>query len=146
MREGYNNFDPRIQQAMSTTAAAVSNFDAYNRHKTEPYHTQLHQSVSVGGYGASGAMKNGDYVGGSPPGQQPSPASSTTSSGSGTSARSEPPKRLRHWLIDMIEGGSIPGLRWENPEKSVFRIPWKHAGKNNWREEDCQIFKVSLMT
>jgi len=71
-----------------------------------------------------------------------SPALSTTSSGSGASKKAEPPKRLRYWLIDMIESGEIPGLRWENAERTIFRIPWKHAGKNNWKEEDCRIFQV----
>ena len=73
-----------------------------------------------------------------------SPALSTTSSSSGTSKKSEPPKRLRYWLIDMIDSGEIPGLRWENSSHTVFRIPWKHAGKNNWKEEDCKIFQVRL--
>ena len=72
-----------------------------------------------------------------------SPALSTTSSSSsGTSKKAEPPKRLRYWLIDMIDSGEIPGLRWENAERTIFRIPWKHAGKNNWKEEDCRIFQV----
>ena len=56
--------------------------------------------------------------------------------------RSEPPKRLRHWLIDMINSGEIPGLQWENSARTIFRIPWKHAGKNNWKKEDCKIFQV----
>ena len=73
-----------------------------------------------------------------------SPALSTTSNSSGTAKKSEPPKRLRYWLIDMIESGEIPGLRWENADRTIFRIPWKHAGKNNWKEEDCRIFQVSL--
>ena len=38
---------------------------------------------------------------------------------------------------------NFPGLRWMNAEKTIFRIPWKHAGKFSWREEDCLIFKVS---
>lgn len=38
--------------------------------------------------------------------------------------------------------GNYPGLYWVNPEKTVFRIPWKHAGKFSWKEEDCLIFKV----
>ena len=72
-----------------------------------------------------------------------SPALSTTSSGSGASKKSEPPKRLRYWLIDMIDSGEIPGLQWEDDTRTIFRIPWKHAGKNNWKEEDCRIFQVS---
>ncbi|CAK8683015.1 unnamed protein product [Clavelina lepadiformis] len=68
-----------------------------------------------------------------------SPALSTTSTSSG---KNEPPKRLRYWLIDMINSGTIPGLQWEDPSHTIFRIPWKHAGKNNWKEEDCRIFKA----
>lgn len=69
---------------------------------------------------------------------------SASSSSSGRGERSEPPKRLRYWLIDMINSGEIPGLQWENSPRTIFRIPWKHAGKNNWKEEDCKIFQVSF--
>lgn len=51
--------------------------------------------------------------------------------------------KLRQWLIDQIDSGKYPGLVWENEEKSVFRIPWKHAGKQDYnREEDAALFKV----
>jgi len=59
--------------------------------------------------------------------------------------RSEPPKRLRYWLIDMINSGEILGLQWLDNDHTIFRIPWKHAGKNNWKEEDCKIFQVFLL-
>nr|NP_001071742.1 interferon regulatory factor like protein [Ciona intestinalis]BAE06513.1 interferon regulatory factor like protein [Ciona intestinalis] len=49
--------------------------------------------------------------------------------------------RLRTWLIKMIESGKIPGLMWENPEKTIFRMPWKHAGRQDYNlEEDSKIF------
>ncbi|XP_078492605.1 interferon regulatory factor like protein [Ciona intestinalis] len=49
--------------------------------------------------------------------------------------------RLRTWLIKMIESGKIPGLLWENPEKTIFRMPWKHAGRQDYNlEEDSKIF------
>lgn len=52
--------------------------------------------------------------------------------------------KLRQWLIDQIDSGKYPGLVWENEEKSVFRIPWKHAGKQDYnREEDAALFKVT---
>lgn len=52
--------------------------------------------------------------------------------------------KLRQWLIDQIESKKFPGLVWENDEKSIFRIPWKHAGKQDYnREEDAALFKVS---
>lgn len=51
--------------------------------------------------------------------------------------------KLRQWLIDQIDSGKYPGLVWENDEKSIFRIPWKHAGKQDYnREEDAALFKV----
>ncbi|XP_072297688.1 interferon regulatory factor 4a isoform X2 [Eucyclogobius newberryi] len=50
--------------------------------------------------------------------------------------------KLRQWLIDQIDSGKYPGLIWENNEKSIFRIPWKHAGKQDYnREEDAALFK-----
>lgn len=54
--------------------------------------------------------------------------------------------KLRQWLIDQIDSGKYPGLVWENEEKSIFRIPWKHAGKQDYnREEDAALFKVTSM-
>ncbi|ELW70352.1 Interferon regulatory factor 4 [Tupaia chinensis] len=54
--------------------------------------------------------------------------------------------KLRQWLIDQIDSGKYPGLVWENEEKSIFRIPWKHAGKQDYnREEDAALFKVTGM-
>lgn len=51
--------------------------------------------------------------------------------------------KLRQWLIDQIDSRRYPGLIWENDEKSIFRIPWKHAGKQDYnREEDAALFKV----
>ncbi len=51
--------------------------------------------------------------------------------------------KLRQWLIDQIDSRRYPGLVWENDEKSIFRIPWKHAGKQDYnREEDAALFKV----
>jgi len=51
--------------------------------------------------------------------------------------------KLRQWLIDQIDSGEYPGLVWENDEKSIFRIPWKHAGKQDYnRDEDAALFKV----
>ncbi|XP_053556900.1 interferon regulatory factor 8 isoform X2 [Bombina bombina] len=52
-------------------------------------------------------------------------------------------RRLRQWLIEQIDSGYYPGLVWENDEKSLFRIPWKHAGKQDYNQEiDASIFKA----
>lgn len=51
--------------------------------------------------------------------------------------------KLRQWLIEQIDSRRYPGLIWEDNEKSIFRIPWKHAGKQDYnREEDAALFKV----
>ena len=46
-------------------------------------------------------------------------------------------------FLKLTFSDKFPGLKWMNTEKTIFRIPWKHAGKFSWREEDCLIFKVS---
>lgn len=52
-------------------------------------------------------------------------------------------RRLRQWLIEQIDSELYPGLIWENEEKSMFRIPWKHAGKQDYNQEvDASIFKA----
>ncbi|XP_013918860.1 PREDICTED: interferon regulatory factor 4-like [Thamnophis sirtalis] len=39
--------------------------------------------------------------------------------------------------------GRYPGLRWEDRQKTVFRIPWKHAAKQDYREpKDAALFKA----
>jgi len=51
--------------------------------------------------------------------------------------------KLRQWLIEQVDSGKYPGLVWEDPERSTFRIPWKHAGKQDYnRDEDAALFKV----
>ncbi|XP_004704575.1 interferon regulatory factor 8 isoform X2 [Echinops telfairi] len=52
-------------------------------------------------------------------------------------------RRLRQWLIEQIDSSMYPGLIWENEAKSMFRIPWKHAGKQDYNQEvDASIFKA----
>lgn len=61
--------------------------------------------------------------------------------GSGSSGNG----KLRQWLIEQVDCGKYPGLVWENDDKSIFRIPWKHAGKQDYnREEDAALFKVCV--
>ncbi|XP_061450449.1 interferon regulatory factor 8 isoform X2 [Rhineura floridana] len=52
-------------------------------------------------------------------------------------------RRLRQWLIEQIDSDMYSGLIWENDEKTMFRIPWKHAGKQDYNQEvDASIFKA----
>ncbi|ROL45226.1 Interferon regulatory factor 4 [Anabarilius grahami] len=51
--------------------------------------------------------------------------------------------KLRQWLIEQVDTGKYPGLVWEDRERTTFRIPWKHAGKQDYnRDEDAALFKA----
>lgn len=51
---------------------------------------------------------------------------------------------LKEWLITQIESGKYEGLCWEDEDKSMFRIPWKHAAKKDYKQtEDAALFKVN---
>ncbi|XP_071399781.1 interferon regulatory factor 4-like isoform X2 [Centroberyx affinis] len=59
--------------------------------------------------------------------------------GSGSSGNG----KLRQWLIEQVDCGKYPGLVWENDDKTIFRIPWKHAGKQDYNQfEDAALFKM----
>ncbi|GLD49989.1 interferon regulatory factor 4-like protein [Lates japonicus] len=50
---------------------------------------------------------------------------------------------LKEWLIAQIESGKYEGLCWEDEDKSMFRIPWKHAAKKDYKQtEDAALFKA----
>ena len=52
--------------------------------------------------------------------------------------------RLRTWLVKKIDSGEIPGLHWLSDKKNIFRMPWKHAGRQDYNlDDDSMIFKVS---
>lgn len=50
---------------------------------------------------------------------------------------------MKEWLIAQIESGKYAGLCWEDEDKTMFRIPWKHAAKKDYRQTaDAALFKV----
>uniref|UniRef100_UPI0037E80470 interferon regulatory factor 8 isoform X2 n=1 Tax=Semicossyphus pulcher TaxID=241346 RepID=UPI0037E80470 len=52
-------------------------------------------------------------------------------------------RRLKQWLMEQIESGQYSGLQWEDDSRTLFRIPWKHAGKQDYNQEvDASIFKA----
>ncbi|XP_008306044.1 interferon regulatory factor 9 [Cynoglossus semilaevis] len=52
-------------------------------------------------------------------------------------------RRLRSWIVEQVSSGKYPGLQWDDEDKTMFRIPWKHAGKQDFRkDEDAAIFKA----
>ncbi|XP_059207874.1 interferon regulatory factor 8 [Centropristis striata] len=52
-------------------------------------------------------------------------------------------RRLKQWLVEQIQSGQYSGLQWEEERRTMFRIPWKHAGKQDYNQEvDASIFKA----
>ncbi|KAL1006475.1 hypothetical protein UPYG_G00072830 [Umbra pygmaea] len=52
-------------------------------------------------------------------------------------------RKLRSWMVDQVNSGRYRGLIWDDDAKTMFRIPWKHAGKQDYRsDEDGAIFKA----
>ncbi|CAN9515380.1 unnamed protein product [Ophioblennius macclurei] len=50
---------------------------------------------------------------------------------------------LKEWLVAQIESGRYEGLCWEDEDKTMFRIPWKHAAKKDYKQtEDAALFKA----
>uniref|UniRef100_A0A673CQM7 Interferon regulatory factor 10 n=1 Tax=Sphaeramia orbicularis TaxID=375764 RepID=A0A673CQM7_9TELE len=50
---------------------------------------------------------------------------------------------LKEWLIAQIESEQYEGLCWEDEDKTMFRIPWKHAAKKDYKQtEDAALFKA----
>uniref|UniRef100_A0A672G776 IRF tryptophan pentad repeat domain-containing protein n=1 Tax=Salarias fasciatus TaxID=181472 RepID=A0A672G776_SALFA len=52
-------------------------------------------------------------------------------------------RRLKQWLMEQIQSAQYSGLQWEDETRTTFRIPWKHAGKQDYNQEvDASIFKA----
>ncbi|XP_070583920.1 interferon regulatory factor 3 [Erythrolamprus reginae] len=45
------------------------------------------------------------------------------------------------WLIDQLDNQRYPGVSWLNSEKTLFRVPWKHASRQTINPKDFQIFE-----
>ncbi|XP_067870583.1 interferon regulatory factor 8-like isoform X2 [Heterodontus francisci] len=52
-------------------------------------------------------------------------------------------RKLKQWMVEQVDSDRYPGLVWEDRKLGMFRIPWKHAGKQDYRhDEDAAIFKA----
>ncbi|XP_068954021.1 interferon regulatory factor 9 isoform X2 [Petaurus breviceps papuanus] len=59
------------------------------------------------------------------------------------SGRARCSRKLRNWVLEQVESEKFPGVCWDDADKTMFRIPWKHAGKQDFREEqDAAFFKA----
>ncbi|KAM9788585.1 uncharacterized protein ACB057_013131 [Neosynchiropus ocellatus] len=51
-------------------------------------------------------------------------------------------QKLRPWLVDKINSKTVSGLTWNDPEKTMFTIPWKHAARQGWEmSRDACLFR-----
>ncbi|XP_062373886.1 interferon regulatory factor 2-like [Sardina pilchardus] len=49
--------------------------------------------------------------------------------------------RMRPWLEEQINSGSVKGLVWINKQKKIFQIPWMHAARHGWDlDKDAPLF------
>ncbi|XP_032962783.1 interferon regulatory factor 9 isoform X2 [Rhinolophus ferrumequinum] len=59
------------------------------------------------------------------------------------SGRARCTRKLRNWVVEQVDSGQFSGVCWEDEAKTMFRIPWKHAGKQDFREDqDAAFFKA----
>lgn len=50
-------------------------------------------------------------------------------------------QRMRPWLEEQINSGTVKGLMWLNEEKGIFQIPWLHAARHGWElDKDAPLF------
>ncbi|NXX15722.1 IRF3 factor, partial [Podargus strigoides] len=56
--------------------------------------------------------------------------------------RDTPRLRFGPWLLSAVGSGRYRGLRWTDPARSAFRVPWKHNARKDVTSSDLSIFKV----
>ncbi|XP_061445896.1 interferon regulatory factor 3 [Rhineura floridana] len=45
------------------------------------------------------------------------------------------------WLMEQLDAQRYPGVSWLNPERTLFRVPWKHGSRQSASSEDFQLFE-----
>jgi len=48
---------------------------------------------------------------------------------------------LPEWLKEQIDVGIHKGVYWINETEKIFHVPWKHASRNGWEDNDVSLFK-----
>lgn len=50
--------------------------------------------------------------------------------------------RFGPWLLNAVSSGLYRGLCWIDPDRRIFRIPWKHNARKDVTSSDVEIFKA----
>ncbi|KAK2536650.1 Irf7 [Columba guinea] len=50
--------------------------------------------------------------------------------------------RFGPWLVNAVSSGRYQGLRWIDPARKAFRIPWKHNARKDVTSSDLEVFKA----
>ncbi|XP_078719596.1 interferon regulatory factor 6-like [Lampetra fluviatilis] len=54
--------------------------------------------------------------------------------------------RLGPWLVDQVDGGRYPGLRWLDDSKTQFRVPWPQVCRGDAANEPCALYRAWAVT
>ncbi|XP_065657285.1 interferon regulatory factor 2 [Hydra vulgaris] len=49
---------------------------------------------------------------------------------------------LPEWLKEQIDSGKHKGVYWIDEKAKIFHVPWKHASRNGWEDDDVSLFKA----
>lgn len=49
-------------------------------------------------------------------------------------------QRLRPWLKSLLDNNTIQDMCWINEDRTMFKIPWKHGGKQDWTPKEGEVF------
>jgi len=49
---------------------------------------------------------------------------------------------LPEWLKEQIESEQHKGVFWIDEKEKIFHVPWKHASRNGWEDDDVSLFKA----
>lgn len=51
-------------------------------------------------------------------------------------------QKMRPWLKNLLDTGSVFGLNWMKREEGIFQISWRHASRLGWNlETDGDVFE-----
>ncbi|KAM6393571.1 interferon regulatory factor 7 [Pluvialis apricaria] len=50
--------------------------------------------------------------------------------------------RFGPWLLSAVSSGNYQGLCWIDPDRRIFRVPWKHNARKDVTSSDLEVFRA----